>query len=99
MSRQLPANPSLQFLKKQAKRLLRLMPKSKLAQAQHTLALEYGLPSWPELRAHVEALSLSPGQALRAAVCKGDADAVHRLLKKYPQLVTSIDDPMPDYGF
>ena len=61
MSRHLPAYPSLEHLKKQAKDLLpnlrRRMPHARLADAQHAIALEYGFASWPILKAHVESLA------------------------------------------
>jgi hypothetical protein len=46
MSRQLPEKPNFEFLKKQAKELLRALPLGKLTDAQHTLANEYGFPTW-----------------------------------------------------
>jgi hypothetical protein len=58
MSRELPARPNLEFLKKQAKELLRELqqskPTTKLSDAQHALAREYGFASWPALHAQVE---------------------------------------------
>ena len=46
MSRDLPARPNLDHLKKQAKELLQTMkqqdPDTQLADAQHALAREYG---------------------------------------------------------
>ena len=58
MSRILPANPSLEHLKNQAKDLLRALqqgrPDAQLADAQHAIAREYGFASWPKLKAHVE---------------------------------------------
>ena len=58
MSRDLPAHPNLDHLKKQAKELLQTMkqqdPDALLADAQHALAREYGFASWPRLKAHVE---------------------------------------------
>ena len=58
MSRDLPARPNLEFLKKQAKELLRELQQSKpttrLSDAQHALARDYGFASWPALHAHVE---------------------------------------------
>jgi glyoxalase superfamily protein len=61
MSRHLPPHPNLEYLKKQAKDLLREMqqqdPALKLADAQHAIAREYGFSSWPKLKAHVESLS------------------------------------------
>ncbi len=99
MSRQLPEKPNLEYLKKQAKELLRGMPLGKLADAQHTLANEYGFPSWAKLKSHVEALGLTPAEALKAAVCDSDAPRVGEVLARYPELRAMIDDPLPGYGF
>ena len=59
MSRDLPARPHLDHLRKQAKDLLRELqqrkPDAQLSDAQHAIAREYGFASWPKLRAHVEA--------------------------------------------
>ena len=68
MSRQLPEKPSLEYLKKEAKELRRAMPQGKLADAQHALANDYGFASWAKLKAHVTALTLTPAQALTAAI-------------------------------
>ena len=61
MSRQLPAFPNLEHLRKQAKDLLRELerqrPQSRLADAQHAIAVEYGFVNWPALKTHVEALA------------------------------------------
>jgi hypothetical protein len=58
MSRDLPAFPNLDHLKKQAKVLLRELRRrtrsAKLADAQHAIAREYGFPNWSKLKAHVE---------------------------------------------
>ena len=99
MSRQLPQKPNLEYLKKQAKELLRSMRQGKLADAQHTLANEYGFATWAKLKSHVETLGLSPAEALKAAVCDSDAPRVRELLERYPELRAKIDDPLPDYGF
>jgi hypothetical protein len=60
MSRNLPAHPNLEHLRKQAKDLLPALqqqnPDSKLADAQHAIAREYGFVNWPALKAHVESL-------------------------------------------
>jgi hypothetical protein len=60
MSRDLPEVPNLDYLKKQAKILLRKLqernPAAKLARAQHALARGYGFASWPKLKAHVESI-------------------------------------------
>jgi hypothetical protein len=99
MSRELPEKPNLEYLKKQAKELLRNAGQGKLADAQHTLAKEYGFATWTKLKSHVEGLGLTPAEALKAAVCDSDAPRVADLLKKHPELRARIDDPLPDYGF
>jgi len=57
MSRDLPPNPNLEHLKKQAKALLDAAQQQNanatLADAQHVLAREYGFLSWPKLKAHI----------------------------------------------
>ena len=56
--RRLPARPSLEQLRKQAKEHLGALrvtdPSATLAAAQHALAREYGFESWPKLVHHVE---------------------------------------------
>ena len=99
MSRQLPDHPNLQYLKKQAKELLRGMRQGKLADAQHTLANEYGFATWAKLKSHVLVQGLSPAEALKAAVCDSDTARVRDVLKHYPELRARLDDPLPDYGF
>lgn len=99
MSRQLPEKPSLEYLRKQAKELLRRTLQGKLADAQHELANEYGFATWAKLRSHVVTMGLGPVEALKAAVCDSDAGRVGELLKSYPELRAKIDDPLPDYGF
>jgi hypothetical protein len=58
MSRQLPLRPNLEHLRKQAKDLLQELqqrdPAARLADAQHTLAREYGFASWPKMKARLE---------------------------------------------
>src|SRR5215467_563459 len=99
MSRELPERPRLEYLKKQAKELLRTMPQGKLADAQYTLANEYGFATWAKLKSHVEELGRTPAEALKAAVCESDAARVREVLDRYPELRARIDDPLPDYGF
>jgi hypothetical protein len=64
MSRNLPDRPNLEYLKKEAKALLESMQArdaaSQLADAQFALARDYGFDSWPRLKAHVEAMAVSP---------------------------------------
>jgi ankyrin repeat protein len=99
MSRQLPQKPNFEYLKKQAKELLRSRGQGKLADAQHTLANEYGFSTWAKLKSHVETLGLSPAEALKVAVCDSDAARVRELLDGHPELRGKIDDPLPNYGF
>src|ERR1035438_9817163 len=91
--------PNLEYLKKQAKELQRRTPQGKLADAQLVLANEYGFPKWADLKAHVQALTLSPAEALKAAVCDSDAARVREVFKQYPDLRARIDDPLPGDGF
>lgn len=61
MSRDLPRRPNFEHLRNQAKELLPTLqhrnPASKLADAQHAIAVEYGFVNWSSLKAHVEALT------------------------------------------
>jgi hypothetical protein len=99
MSRELPAKPSLQFLRKQAKQMQRTMPQGKLADAQHALAREYGFADWARLKSHVVTLGLPPAEALKAAIRDCDAQRVHELLASHTELKARIDEPLPNYGF
>lgn len=119
MSRELPARPNLEHLKKQAKELLRNFREgdaaarelfrahgsllsgagSKLADAQHVLAREYGFDTWAKLKEHVELASAAPGEALCAAVKANDAAAVAKLLEQHPQLKSGLNGPLAGYGF
>ncbi|HKS95282.1 MAG TPA: ankyrin repeat domain-containing protein [Terriglobia bacterium] len=99
MSRQLPEKPNLEYLRKQSKELLRSMPQGKLADAQHSLANDYGFPTWAKLKSYVEGLGLSPAEALKAAVCASDAARAREVLERHAELRARIDDPLPNYGF
>ena len=73
--RHLPARPSLEQLRKQAKEHLQTLrttdSSATLSAAQHALAREYGFESWPKLVHHVE--SLQPDrQMLQPAELKAD---------------------------
>jgi ankyrin repeat protein len=68
MTTPLPAAPSLEQLRKQAKQLVRERRAGteplRLSQAQLALAREYGFPSWPRLKAYVERVTAGgPGLA------------------------------------
>jgi hypothetical protein len=97
MSRQLPENPSLEYLKKEAKEL-RAVRQGKLADAQHALANEYGFANWAKLKAHVEALALTPSLAFTLAVRDSDAARVRELLERHSELRARIDAPLESYG-
>jgi hypothetical protein len=84
--KRLPARPSLEFLRKEAKKLHRSLkeqnPGSSLSQAQHALAREYGFANWAELvvevnRHQVAGSSPAPSNAvqmfLNAAVPRPEA--------------------------
>ena len=110
MIRSLPPNPSLRFLQKEAKDLLkaqrrgdpgacetlRLLRRFHAAQdgeilaadvslheAQFGLAMDYGFPSWPAMKSHVDAVSALTEGAPAGPV--GDAD-VRLVLKGVPKI-------------
>ena len=99
MSRELPAKPSLEFLRKQAKQIQRTMSQGKLADAQHALAREYGFANWARLKSYVVTFGLPPAEALTAAIRDSDAQRVRDLLESHPELRARIDEPLPNYGF
>jgi ankyrin repeat protein len=83
---ELPDTPDLDWLRKQAKRQLddlrRTRPKARLADAQLALARSYGFPSWRALKAHIDSLTVD-GQIVDAAR-RGDRDALARLIDAHP---------------
>src|SRR5690348_3501240 len=99
MSRELPSQPNLSYLRKQAKSLQRSVLSCKLADAQRQLASEYGFTSWGKLKSFVLQQQLSLAEALKLAVCDSDAQAVEEVLNRYPQLRAIIDEPLPGDGF
>src|SRR5688572_18866491 len=82
----LPDRPSLEWLRKQAKRRLAELrlsqPDAKLADAQFALAKEHGFPSWRSLKAHLDSLSIE-GRLFDAAKT-GDVGALTALLDAHP---------------
>jgi ankyrin repeat protein len=92
MARQLPAQPNVEFLRKEAKARRRATPGLQLADAQHALANEYGFATWAKLKAHVEALTLPPAEALTAAIHAQDAAAVRAVLDRHRGLRAGIDN-------
>lgn len=99
MSRDLPAKPSLEYLRKEAKQLQRNMPGGKLADAQRELAREYGFADWAKLKSYVVTRGLTPAQALTHAVKEMDAGRVRELVESHPELKAQINDPLADYAF
>jgi hypothetical protein len=99
MSRELPAKPSLEYLRKQAKQLQRTTSHGKLADAQHALAREYGFVDWAKLKSYVITLGLPPAEALTAAIRDHGAQQVRELLESHPELRATINEPLPNYGF
>ncbi len=82
--RALPARPSLEHLKNEAKQRLEALrnddPQAKLTTAQLAIAREYGFASWRKLKAHVDAIArAAPDQdQVFAAARVGDVEAVRR---------------------
>jgi ankyrin repeat protein len=108
----LPARPSLDWLRRRAKRLLKQLrttrPRARLAEAQLALAREYGFPSWRKLKAHIEAIGRPaatragpPSEELVAGFLRrvgvGDRAAVEAMLREHPGLVNAVG-PHPFWG-
>jgi len=74
---ELPQRPSLEYLRKQAKRRKRERGVP-LSQAQHELAREYGFDSWPRLVHHVHASGL---EGIERALVLGDVAALADALR------------------
>jgi ankyrin repeat protein len=83
-TRNLPDRPDLRHLKDQAKDLLNAGRAATLSGAQFKLAREYGFPSWPKLKQHVESLA-EVGQ-LKQAIDANDLDRVRELMTHNPAL-------------
>ncbi len=91
---QLPDNPNLDWLRKEAKRLLEELrsgnPDAQLADAQFDLAKQYGFSSWRALKAHIDSLTIE-GQLFAAA--KHDANKLAALLDAQPDKLLAHDRP------
>jgi Domain of unknown function (DUF3471) len=106
--RSLPANPNLEHLKNEAKQRLDALrlkqPATKLAEAQHQLAREYGFAHWRGLKADVERRA-SGAFAPAAQIALGDwiSDgapsrwALHVRAGEGGDLALTMDTP--DFGF
>jgi ankyrin repeat protein len=90
MTKTLPAQPDIEWLKKTGKQQLKELriaePAAKLHEAQLAVARDYGFASWRALKAHVDKVSLD-GQILSAAM-HGNALELERLLSAHPNKIT-----------
>lgn len=86
----LPAHPSLEHLRKQAKKRVRENPSLSLAEAQYQLAREYGFSNWAELSKRVTELARpgKPEDQIIEAILRADVEAVKELLEASPKLLT-----------
>jgi ankyrin repeat protein len=97
MSEPLPARPSLEHLKKQAKQRLKTMrskdPAAKLADAQLKVARSYGFNSWQKLLVQVRSMmvKIDPPvdvvRALEEAISRDDESTVRELLDQHPNVI------------
>jgi len=91
----LPDAPNLEWLRKQAKRRLaelrKSRPDAKLSDAQLELARNYGFASWRALKAHVDSLTVD-GQLFEAAR-SGDLDTLKSLLDAHPDRLLARNKP------
>ena len=83
-ARFLPARPNLRHLRDQAKDLLRAGKAASTSEAQLKIAREYGFPSWPKLKAHVD--SLTEIGRLKEAIDTEDLDRVRAMMTRNPAL-------------
>jgi len=90
---QLPDRPNLRHLRDQAKDIVRRGSAATLAAAQFQLARDYGFPSWPKLKQHVESLERA-GQ-LRQAIRANDLGRAEALLTSRPELRQVLIDDVP----
>ena len=98
-SKSLPARPSLESLRRQAKKLARDRSLS-LRDAQLVLAREYGYAGWQDLTAEVSkrlghGLQWAAQQA-RRVIHDNDVERLKQLLAEYPALLSWQDDD--DHG-
>jgi ankyrin repeat protein len=94
-ARALPDHPNLDWLRKQAKRLLDELrtadPAAQLADAQFDLAKSYGFSSWRALKAHVDSLTIE-GQLFDAART-ADVAKLSALLDEHPDKLNAREKP------
>lgn len=72
-----------------------------LADAQLVIAREYGFPSWPRLKSHIEALGRAedPVATLVSAVKANDPVALAEVLDRVPALGTRLNESLPGLPF
>ena len=91
----LPESPSLDWLRKEAKRRLAALRRedaaATLSQAQFALAREHGFSSWRALKAHVDSLTVEG--RLFEAVRRGDVAALEALLDEHPDKLLARSRP------
>ncbi len=83
-ARALPDRPNLRHLKDQAKNLLNAGGARSLSAAQLQIAREYGFPSWPKLKAHLD--SLEEAGQLKDAIDRNDLPLVQSMMLRNPAL-------------
>jgi ankyrin repeat protein len=88
---ELPSRPSLEHLRKQAKKRNRER-RCGLARAQHQIAREYGFDSWPKLVHHVQASQL---HGIERALVLADPVALARLLRSDAAAATNPVGELP----
>ena len=66
-----------------------------LADAQLAVAREAGFDSWPKLVKELEQIEL---REFRAALDRGDANRVRRIISSSPSVRRKINDPIGDFG-
>lgn len=82
--RALPDRPNLRHLKDQAKDLLKAGKARSISDAQLGIAREYGFPSWPRLKAHVD--SLEEAGQLKDAIDHNNLPLVQSIMLRNPAL-------------
>ena len=83
-TRSLPDRPNLRHLKAQARDLLDAGAATSVTDAQFQLARQYGFPSWPKLKAHVE--SVGEVAQLEHAIDHDDLGRVQAMMTHNPAL-------------
>jgi len=69
----------------------------RLHDAQLVIAREYGFASWPKLKEHVESVLIETGEPLellKQAFHADDAPLMRKLLERYPQFKTKLNEPI-----